>query len=219
MFIHYSAFDIKLLHYTPLDVAIEAALTCTSTDNKLEEYKLKKEEFLLKLLKSGHESVFEHLTYTFKIKNISRALLQELARHRHISLSVMSTRYALKKELSNNNTSLTFKLPNFSANNQQQVEAYNNLLNVLTKAEEAVINAVDAGIKNDVLKYFIPESLVTKLVLTVNCRELRHIFNLRLSNRALEEFRHLCLNIYNVIPDDHKFLYSDIINNYGSDLL
>ncbi len=149
-------------------------------------------------MKSGHESVFEHLTYTFKIKNISRALLQELARHRHISLSVMSTRYALKKELSNNNTSLTFKLPNFSANNQQQVEAYNNLLNVLTKAEEAVINAVDAGIKNDVLKYFIPEALVTKTFLTVNCRELRHIFNLRLGNRALEEFRHLCLNIYNV---------------------
>jgi thymidylate synthase (FAD) len=47
--------------------------------------------------KNKHSSTLEHLTYNFHIYDISRALLQELARHRIASLSVKSTRYTLKE--------------------------------------------------------------------------------------------------------------------------
>ena len=107
--------QVKLLHYTPLDVALEAALVCTSSDDQLENYKGKRDEFLLNLLEQGHESVFEHIVYTFRIENITRALLQELARHRHISLSVKSTRYTLRKEALKNKFALNFKTPIFMA--------------------------------------------------------------------------------------------------------
>ncbi len=46
---------------------------------------------------SGNSSTLEHLVYSFYIQDISRALLQELARHRVASLSVKSTRYTLKE--------------------------------------------------------------------------------------------------------------------------
>ncbi|HPZ24056.1 MAG TPA: FAD-dependent thymidylate synthase [Bacilli bacterium] len=209
MFVDYDDIRVKLLYYTPINIAVEAALVCTDNDDRLDEYKKDSQTFLLKLLEHGHESIFEHINYTFKVQNISRALLQELARHRHISLSVMSTRYTLKKVV--DKQQLIFKLPHFSSRNDEETVMYNKLINTLVELENVVADAVDTGIKNDVLKYFIPEALVTKLVLTVNCRELRHIFQLRLSNRALEEFRCLCMSLYNALPDDHKFLYNDIV--------
>lgn len=42
-----------------------------------------------------HESTLEHVTMNFIIKNTSRGVLQELARHRIASYSVQSTRYTL----------------------------------------------------------------------------------------------------------------------------
>jgi len=49
--------------------------------------------------KMKHASTLEHLVYTFYIQGISRACLQELARHRIASLSVKSTRYTTSREL------------------------------------------------------------------------------------------------------------------------
>jgi len=72
------------------------------------------------------------------------------------------------------------------------------------------VEYIESGIPNDILKYYIPESLTTKLILTVNARELRHIFNLRTSNRALREFQVLCMYIYNALPEDHRFMYEDV---------
>ena len=208
--------QVKLLHYTPLDVALEAALVCTSSDDQLENYKGKRDEFLLNLLDQGHESVFEHIVYTFRIENITRALLQELARHRHISLSVKSTRYTLRKEALKNKFALNFKTPIFMAYFSKQQEAYKQLLNALDEMEKTIINAINVGIKNDVVKYFVPEALTTKLIMTVNLRELRHILALRTGHNVLEEFRWLCFELYKALPEDHKFLFSDIAKIFNS---
>jgi len=208
--------QVKLLHYTPLDVALEAALVCTSSDDQLENYKGKRDEFLLNLLGQGHESVFEHIVYTFRIENITRALLQELARHRHISLSVKSTRYTLRKEALKNKFALNFKTPIFMAYFSKQQEAYKQLLNALDEMEKTIINAINVGIKNDVVKYFVPEALTTKLIMTVNLRELRHILALRTGYNVLAEFRWLCFELYKALPEDHKFLFSDIAKIFNS---
>lgn len=58
-------------------------------------------EILGLIIKAGHESILEHINLTYSIKRISRALLQEVSRHRHISLSVESTRHTLRKQLEN----------------------------------------------------------------------------------------------------------------------
>ena len=44
-----------------------------------------------------HASILEHISFNFFIDGISRACLQELARHRLASLSVKSSRYTLKE--------------------------------------------------------------------------------------------------------------------------
>lgn len=128
--------------------------------------------------------------------------LQELARHRHISLSVKSTRWALKKI----KDKITFYHPDTKDNNV----ILNNLDIKIEEIKELLKEGIESGIPNDILKYYVPESLTTKLILTVNARELRHIFNLRTSNRALREFQVLCMYIYNALPEDHRFMYEDV---------
>ncbi|MGF9711652.1 FAD-dependent thymidylate synthase [Paenibacillus naphthalenovorans] len=45
------------------------------------------------IVRSGHASTLEHITYTFAIEGVSRALLAQLTRHRQFSFSVQSQRY------------------------------------------------------------------------------------------------------------------------------
>lgn len=50
-------------------------------------------DYLANIMRQGHESILEHASATFYITGVSRALLSELTRHRHLSYSVLSQRY------------------------------------------------------------------------------------------------------------------------------
>ena len=54
--------------------------------------------FLEKLMGMGHESVLEHVSFTFLIEGVSRVLLAQLTRHRIASFSVQSQRYVSYKD-------------------------------------------------------------------------------------------------------------------------
>lgn len=200
--------DVEMLFATPIEIALEAGLICTNSEDQIEKYDAR--EFISKLVSQGHESVIEHINYTFRVTGVSRALLQELARHRHISLSVQSTRWALKKFAGKNervepilqNAELTYA----------QLAVIDELNDVSDSLEYWIEKAVSLNIPNDITKYFIQESLPTKLILTLNARELRHILTLRTSKRALKEFQLLCGRIYNSLPIKHQFLYDDIFD-------
>lgn len=51
------------------------------------------EGYLKNILDQGHFSVLEHSSVSFLVRGVSRALLAELTRHRHLSFSVVSQRY------------------------------------------------------------------------------------------------------------------------------
>ena len=89
--------EVKLLNFTPLWVCSNAIRTCWQSFDKGDNGGEIDKELINRVgNKFKHASTLEHLHYNFYIKGISRALLQELARHRMASLSVKSTRYNLK---------------------------------------------------------------------------------------------------------------------------
>lgn len=49
--------------------------------------------YLANIIGQGHFSVMEHASVTLLVRGVSRALLTELTRHRHLSFSVVSQRY------------------------------------------------------------------------------------------------------------------------------
>ena len=78
---------VILLSHTVDAAAIcgEAAAICTASANP--------ERSLYAALVSGHDSVLEHVTFTFRIEGLSRAALAQLTRHRLASFDVESQRH------------------------------------------------------------------------------------------------------------------------------
>jgi len=143
-----------------------------------------------------HDSVLEHVNYSFDLE-FSRAVLQEFSRHRHSSPSVQSTRYTLKK-LSGDGNKLHIT-------GDLVVDFYAN------EALKSVSGILEKGVSNDLVKYASPEALMTKGIYTINARSIRNIFYLRTHRKALKEFRSLAGAMYDVLPDEHKFLFDDVI--------
>lgn len=150
----------------------------------------------------------DFICFTFKISGISRALLQELARHRMASLSVKSTRYTLR-ELKNKNVD---ELKNYLVKVSDSIDEYNKFR---LATIQALIN--EQNLSNDELKYLLPEAFKTELVLTINARSLRNLLELRLSSKALKEFRELAKAIYATIPEPHRVLFDDIVEKFSKE--
>lgn len=96
--------EVKLISYSqpvnsdgdknPLSIAELAASVCYDSE-PTDTYRIVKG-----CKATGHRSVLEHISFTFEVSGVSRALLAQLSRHRHISLSVQSQRYVSMDNLS-----------------------------------------------------------------------------------------------------------------------
>ncbi len=200
---------VELMHYTPLEVAAHAIRTCWQSFDKSDQGGPKDRELIDRVgNKYKHASTLEHLVYTFYIQGISRALLQELARHRIASLSVKSTRYTLK-ELKNIEP---FKEDDFEGASRFIVLTGNEMVD---RASIQALNNLQAilkeGISNDIAKYCLPECYKTELTWTINARSLQNFLALRSDKSALWEIRKLALKIFEALPSDHRYLFEPFI--------
>ena|SRR5690606_5958512 len=76
------------------DVLAEfAGRLCYESFNRPNFKTARNEDYLKNIIDQGHFSVLEHSSVTFLVRGVSRALLTELTRHRHLSFSVVSQRY------------------------------------------------------------------------------------------------------------------------------
>jgi thymidylate synthase (FAD) len=199
------------MHYTPLDVCAHAIRTCWQSFDKSDNGGEKDKALIDRVgNKYKHSSTLEHLYYNFFISGISRALLQELARHRIASLSVKSTRYTLKelkdiapfKEDDFEGASKFIVLTNDKRVDSASIKALNNLQALLKE-----------GISNDYAKYALPECYKSELTWSINARSLQNFLSLRSDKSALWEIRKLAYKIFEALPNDHKYLFEEYIKN------
>ena len=195
---------VWLIADTDLFNCVLAARTCYDSMNNSDSWNDgvgrmllgRKDAALLKrIIISGHDSVLEHKVYTFKIEGFSRAVLQELARHRMASLSVRSTRFTLKKMM--------------ELNNEEFLEHFVQTESLLDNLEKEYVwhllqTAKEHGIPPDLLKHKLPESLKFECVWTVNARSLQNFFKLRLSTKAMWETRTLASMVWGCIPPHER---------------
>lgn len=180
---------VKLIAHTPfgVNVAYNAARTCYKEGSPIDawlehETTLKQMYALLnECFKSGHHSVFEHINFTFAIEGISRACSHQLVRHRHCSFSQQSQRYVKFNEIN-------FYEPNGILCNREADAIYNNFLKVV---EETYNKLIELEVRPEDARCVLPNATLTNITMTLNLRELIHICNLRLCNRAQKEIREL----------------------------
>ena len=201
---------VELLHHTPLEVCSTAIRTCWQSFDKSDNGGEKDKALIDRVgNKYKHSSTLEHLVYTFYISGVSRALLQELARHRIASLSVKSTRYTLKelKDIE------PFKEDDFEGANKFIVLTGNEFVDSASiRALNGIQELLKKGISNDIAKFALPESYKTELTWTINARSLQNFLHLRSNKSALWEIRKLANEIYKQIPKSHQYLFDDYIN-------
>ena len=205
--------QITLLHYTDLKICSQAIRNCWQSFEKGDNGGEKEKELIDRVgNKYKHASTLEHLNYTFYIQGISRASLQELARHRIASLSVKSSRYTLK-EIKNTESFLPLDEKNLKRAEEFLVFTENRLVNEASiRALENLRLLLQENISNDLAKFAMPESYKTELTWSINARNLQTFFHLRSSKSALWEIRNLALAIFDAIPKEHQFIFVDLIS-------
>ncbi|MCX7795702.1 MAG: FAD-dependent thymidylate synthase [bacterium] len=177
--------NVRLLSYTPEPdrvVALSARLCYSKIDiselaEKLTNEKVK--ELLNRLRNSGHLSPFEHASFTFGIEGISRVTSHQLVRHRIASYSQQSQRYV-------NMSKTDFVIPPSIMENKSALEL---LSNVNDLAKSTYNKLIELGIPEEDARYVLPQGISTKIIVTMNARELLHFFNLRCCLRAQWEIR------------------------------
>lgn len=176
---------VQLLTHTPDPEAVVAAAArlCyspSSIDQLLEKSRVDRDDLLRKILSLGHTSVLEHANFTFGIEGISRACSHQLVRHRLASYAQQSQRYVSHRE-------------RFAAVTPPSIEQRPELLQryqaLLDEIHGVYRQLIDAGVPAEDARFVLPNAAQTKLVLSMNARELLHFFNLRCCRRAQWEIR------------------------------
>ncbi len=149
----------------------------------------KQEDFVRHVVSSGHESPLEHVKFTFAIEGVSRALTHQLVRHRLASYSQQSQRYVKEKDFDYIIPPSLERDPEaqkeFEGLMRRIQEGYTRLLGFMAK-----YGSSGEAAQQDA-RFVLPQAAETKIVVTMNCRELLHFFKHRCCARAQWEIRRL----------------------------
>lgn len=202
---------VEILAHTPdcEKIVATAAKLCYSqsgVDGIQEDLTPEKtEKFINMLVSLGHESPFEHASFTFGIEGVSRALLAQITRHRIASYSVQSQRYVNKESfeyiIPPEIESLPAAREEFLQAMEEDRRHYMRLAALLK--EKHVSRLVGEGLDRSAAektaeklafedaRSVLPNACDTKIVMTMNVRSLYNFFSLRCCSRAQWEIRAL----------------------------
>jgi len=176
---------VVLLRHTPdpeATVAMAAKL-CYSPSNiedLLEKIEARDQAVFVENLASiGHLSPIEHVSFTFGVEGISRACSHQLVRHRLASFSQQSQRYVTEG-------SFDYMIPPSIKANSYLVQRFESTMELL---QEIYTEFIETDIPAEDARFLLPNACETKIVITMNARELLHFFKVRTCNRAQWEIR------------------------------
>ena len=152
------------------------------------------------IMKGGHFSTLEHASYTFAIDGVSRALTHQLVRHRIASFNQQSQRYVKFKN------GIDIVKPHTIEENTEAEAIFDE---VIKQAEEAYGKLLELGIPAEDARYLLPNAAETKIVVTMNVRELLHFFELRCCNRAQWEIRELAHKMLELARPTAPYIFCD----------
>lgn len=198
--------NIELLHHTPdpeRTVALAARL-CYSPAG-LDELKEKIgsadiRQFIDKIMSLGHHSVLEHASFTFGVEGISRVTSHQLVRHRVASYSQQSQRYVSHVER------FGVVTPPIITTNEEAKRIYDFTIGVVHQAYKQL---VEMGVPAEDARYLLPNATETKIIMTMNARELLHFFALRCCERAQWEIRAMAVGMLRLAKQVAPTIFRD----------
>jgi len=177
----------------PLSVIYAAYRQCYSPQSAADIYAdendahAKAAAFVERMIQTGHESPLEHVSFTFAIEGMSRAASHQLVRHRIASYSQQSQRYV-------DESAFEYVVPPALADDEELVCEFTAVMDAARKGYARICELLNkkgiSGTKaTEDARYVLPQAVETKIVVSMNCRELLHFFKLRCCTRAQWEIR------------------------------
>lgn len=187
---------VILLRHTPepeATVAMAAKLCYSRSDIGSLRKRIKAKDqraFVEKLVKMGHMTPIEHASFTFAIEGISRACSHQLVRHRLASYSQQSQRYVSEE------AGFDYVIPPLIRSDREMKKIFTSFMNEAQEAYNAMVSKLnEQGIRgeaaNQDARFLLPNAAETKIMATMNARELLHFFRQRCCNRAQWEIRRM----------------------------
>lgn len=188
---------VELLKYTedPVVTAGRAAGVCYDKEEK-EDYA----SFIRGIVQRGHESVIEHVVFTFKIEEVSRALTHQLVRHRIASYSQRSQRYVDEGEFG-------YVIPPSIGSSEEARSRFEEAMHFI---HERYNELKAMGIPKEDARFLLPNACHTKIVVTMNARALRNFLRLRMDRHAQWEIRQLARRMYDLVHAVAAPLFEDL---------
>jgi thymidylate synthase (FAD) len=174
-----------------------AGRTCYKSEARITEDSAA--AFVRTIVKRGHESVIEHEKITARVV-CDRGVSHEIVRHRIASYSQESTRYV------NYRDGIEVVRPCFEWNREQQ----GIFGKAMADAEEAYRELIRRGAKPEEARAVLPTALKTELVMTMNLREWRHFFKMRLSSRAHPQIRQVAFMLLDQMKTKLPEVFGDL---------
>ncbi|MFN3396698.1 MAG: FAD-dependent thymidylate synthase, partial [Thermodesulfovibrionales bacterium] len=144
-------------------------------------------------------SPIEHPSFTFAIEGISRACSHQLVRHRLASYSQQSQRYVSERSDTSGQRSeikdtFDYVIPPSIKEDPQARGLFERFMVEAQKTYDLLVERLaERGIKgeaaNQDARFVLPNAAETKIIVTMNARELLHFFRQRCCYRAQWEIR------------------------------
>ncbi|MCK5606674.1 FAD-dependent thymidylate synthase [Candidatus Pacearchaeota archaeon] len=194
------------------EIAIErAARTCYKSNKSSTEES--RNEFITKLIKSGHLAMIEHAHASFRCV-VDRGVSHEIVRHRLFSFAQESTRYC------NYKGGVTFIIPPWieittgkwsfehvlSKSNSPTGLWFRQML----WSERVYIKLIKEGWSPQQARSVLPNSLKTEIVITGNLREWRYFFELRTAPAAHPQMQEIANQMLTIMKVQVPVIFRDI---------
>ena len=161
-------------------------------------------EFIAKVLESGHDSPVEHVSYSFAVQGVSRALTHQLVRHRIASYSQQSQRYVDESEFE-------YVLPPAIARIPEARKKFEEIMSAAGRAYrdlKTILQEQGRDKKaNEDARFVLPQASESKIVVTMNCRSLIHFFELRCCERAQWEIRKMAWKMLKILKAELPVIF------------
>jgi len=167
-----------------------------------------------RILSMGHASVLEHVTFTYGVEGISRATSHQLVRHRIASYSQQSQRYVA--------TTFGYVTPKSLGRRQGRKRGskesdpaqdgnplYDKFERHMRNCSKLYEEMLEAGIPAEDARFVLPNATETKILISMNARELHHFFALRLCRRAQWEIREMAKKMLAIAYEKAPLLFGN----------
>lgn len=174
-----------------------AGRTCYKSEDKMTPES--SAGFVKRLITSGHESVLEHEKISVRVR-CDRGVSHEIVRHRLVSYSQESTRYCDYKG----------EVEVIAIGDHMTDEQYAVWREAMQEAEKVYVKLRGLGVKPQIARSVLPNSLKTELVMTANLREWRTIFKQRTSRAAHPQMREVMIPLLDMFVALLPEVFGDI---------